>query len=68
MHTDCPYCGKTIDADSGSLDRLLREHIQRNHEQGYRRSDSWHTCRSCAGRGKDVWGRICPTCNGSGII
>lgn len=67
MHTDCPYCGRTIDGDSSNLNRLLQEHIQREHTQGYRRSDSWNKCHYCDGRGKDVWGITCSHCNGSGI-
>ena len=67
MHTDCPYCGKTIVGGSSELNRLLQEHIKREHEQGYRRIDSWGKCHYCDGRGKDVWGRTCKHCNGSGI-
>lgn len=67
MHETCPYCGKVIVADSSDLNRLLQAHIQTEHEQGYRRSDSWRTCPYCGGRGKDVYGIICHHCKGSGM-
>ena len=67
MHETCPHCGKVIEGDGSNLRRLLAEHIERYHNQGYRRSDSWSKCHYCGGRGKDSWGITCPHCNGSGI-
>lgn len=67
-HSDCPHCGKTIYSDDSSkLYRLMQEHIQREHTQGYRRSDSWRKCHCCGGTGKDVYGIPCKYCDGSGV-
>ena len=67
MHIDCPYCGKTIDADSSVINKKLQEHLQRAHAQSHRRSDSWKKCSYCDGRGKTVFGTTCEHCSGSGI-
>ena len=66
-HESCQYCGKTIFGDTSVLNKLLQEHIQREHEQGYRRADSWNKCSYCGGRGKDTNGITCKNCDGSGI-
>lgn len=67
MHETCPHCGKVIVGESYELKRLMQAHIKAEHEQGYRRLDSWGKCHYCNGRGKDVWGITCKYCNGSGI-
>lgn len=67
QHETCPHCGAVICGESYELNRLLQEHIRKNHEQGYRRLDSWNKCSYCNGLGKDIWGTTCPHCRGSGV-
>ena len=67
MHETCPHCGAVIIGDSSNIGRLYREHIERMHNQGYRRSDSWNKCSACNGTGKDPWGLLCMRCKGSGV-
>ena len=66
-HKTCPYCTFVAYGDSSEITRKLNEHIRREHEQGYRRSDSWNTCHRCNGTGK-FCGATCSSCNGSGIV
>ena len=63
----CPECGQVIYGDSSEVKRMLKEHIRRVHEQGYRRVDSWRDCSNCFGHGK-VGGVDCPYCGGSGKV
>ncbi|MBR3248871.1 hypothetical protein IKF89_02465 [Candidatus Saccharibacteria bacterium] len=66
-HETCPHCGYVAYGDSSEIGKMLAQHIEREHNQGYRASSSWGKCGYCNGRGKDVWGIPCSYCNGSGI-
>ena len=67
MLDTCKVCGKSFYGDSGEVPKLISAHVKREHEQGYRRVDSWQKCHYCGGRGKDTNGITCSYCNGSGI-
>ena len=67
MHLNCPHCSFVADGDSSVVNKILQQHIKREHEQGYRPLSSWGNCRYCGGRGKDTNGITCKYCNGSGI-
>lgn len=68
MHKDCPHCSFVAVGDSSVVDRILKEHIEKTHTQGYRPSSSWHKCSVCSGSGKNTWGGPCSNCNGSGVV
>lgn len=67
-HETCPYCSFVAEnINSSVMQKILADHIRREHEQGWRRASSWGACKHCNGRGKDVYGITCKYCNGSGI-
>lgn len=66
-HINCPHCSFVAYGDSSEITRKMNEHIRREHEQSYRRSDSWLKCGRCNGTGK-FCGLKCPNCDGSGVV
>lgn len=67
-HETCPQCGHVVYGDSSEIGRMMKEHVEREHNQGYRASSSWSKCGVCGGTGKNTWGGDCSNCGGSGVI
>lgn len=66
-HETCPYCSFVAeDINEAVMKKKLREHIEKEHKQSYRRASSWRKCSHCGGSGK-LWGLTCKFCGGSGV-